>query len=64
MFFQPFKSGFIIDIIKEVEKHEAISHWTLMENSEVNNKHKIKIGNSRMFYPFGLSRARYSKIEY
>ena len=31
-------------MIKEVEAHEAISHLTLMKNSEVNNKHTNKDG--------------------
>ena len=39
---QPDKSYFILTMIKEVESHKAISHWTLMKNSEVNNKHKNK----------------------
>ena len=29
---------------KEVESHEARSHWKLMKKSEVNNKHKNKYG--------------------
>ena len=32
-------------MIKDVESHEARSHWTLIKNSEVNNKHKNKYGN-------------------
>ena len=39
---QPDKSDFIISMIQEVEEHEAISHWTLMNNSEVKNKQKDK----------------------
>ena len=31
-------------MIKESEAHEARSHWTLMKNSEANNKHKNKYG--------------------
>ena len=44
MLLQPDKSYFIIAMIKEVESHEAINHWTLMKNSKVNNKHKNKDG--------------------
>ena len=44
MLLQPDKSYFIISTIKEVEYHKAISNWTLMKNSEVNNKHKNKYG--------------------
>ena len=29
-------------MIKQVEAYEARRHWTLMKNSEVNNKHKNK----------------------
>ena len=32
-------------MIKEAEAHEARSHWTLMKNSEVNNKYKNKDAN-------------------
>ena len=38
------KSDFILITIKEVESHEDRIHWTLMKNSEVNNKHKNKDG--------------------
>ena len=31
-------------MIQEVEEHEAISHWTLMKNSEVKNKQNNKDG--------------------
>ena len=31
-------------MIKEFEAHEARSHWTLIKNSEVNNKYKNKYG--------------------
>ena len=31
-------------MIKEVEANEAKNNWTLMKNSEVNNKHKNKDG--------------------
>ena len=42
MLLQPDKSDYILSMIKEVEAHKAISHWTLVKNSEVNNKHKNK----------------------
>ena len=45
MLLQPYKSYFILDIIKEVESHESIIHWTLIKNSEVNIKYKNKYGN-------------------
>ena len=32
-------------MIEQVESHEARNHWTLMKNSEFNNKHKNKYGN-------------------
>ena len=44
MFLQPDKSDFILSTIKEAGSHETKSHWTLMKNSEVNNKHKYKDG--------------------
>ena len=34
-----------------------------MKKSEVNNKHKIKMVKSRLFYTFGLSSAGDSQIE-
>ena len=40
MLLQPENSDFILSMIKEVEIHEDRSHWTFMENSEVDNKHK------------------------
>ena len=30
--------GIYLDMIKEVWAHESITHWTLIKNSEVNNK--------------------------
>ena len=36
-------------MIKEVEAHEARSHWTFMKNSEFNNKHKNKYGKLKTF---------------
>ena len=45
MFLQAHNSDFIISIIKEVEAHEARSHWKLMKKNEVNNKHTNKYGN-------------------
>ena len=59
MLLQLDKSDFILAIIKEVEAHESRIHCTLMKNCEVNNKHKIKMVNSRLLYPFGISIARY-----
>ena len=42
MLLQPYKSDFILAIIKEVEENEARIHWTLMKDIEVNNKQKNK----------------------
>ena len=42
MLFQPYKSDFILSIIKEVESHEARSHWILMKDIEVKKKHTNK----------------------
>ena len=44
MLLQTYRSVFILAMIIEVEAHESISHWTLMKNSEVNNKHKNRYG--------------------
>ena len=44
IFLQLEKSYIILANIKEVEAHEAKKHWTLMKNSEVNNKNKNKYG--------------------
>ena len=44
MLFHPYKKDFILAMIKEVETHEYISHWTLMGKGEVNNKHKNRDG--------------------
>ena len=44
MLLQPDSSDFIISVIKDVDAHEAIYHWTLMKNREVKNKHKNKDG--------------------
>ena len=52
MMLQPEKSNFILAKIKEVEAHEARSHWTLMKNIEVNNKHKNKYGNLKTILSF------------
>ena len=52
MLLQPEKPDFILDMIKEVEAHEARSHWTLMKNIEVNNKHKNKYGNLKTILSF------------
>ena len=50
-------------MIEEVEAHEAINHWTLMKNSQLNNKRKINMVSSRLFYPFGISIERHSQME-
>ena len=44
MLLQPYNSYLIIATIKEVDAHEAKSHWTLMKESEVNNNHTNKYG--------------------
>ena len=44
MLLKPYKSDFIIAMIREVEEHGSRLHWTLMKNIEVNNKHKNKDG--------------------
>ena len=38
MLLQPEKSHFILYMIKYVESNEARSHWSLMQNIEVDNK--------------------------
>ena len=59
MLLQLEKSYFILDMIKEVEEHESISHWTIMKNSEVNNKHKNKDGKLKtILYILSLNRKR------
>ena len=40
MLLQPDKKSLILDILKEVEAHEARSHFSFMKKSEVNNKPK------------------------
>ena len=52
MFLQPDKSDSIIEMIKEVEEHEVRNHWTLMKNTEVNNKHKNKDGKLKTILSF------------
>ena len=42
MLFQPYKSDFILAMIKEVEALEARCHCTVMKKSEVNNKYNNK----------------------
>ena len=44
MLLQPYMSYFILAITNEVEANKARSHWILMKNIEVNNKHKNKDG--------------------
>ena len=58
MLLQPDNSYFITPKIKESETYEAINHCTLMKNSEVNIKHKVKMGSTIIFYLFGISSAR------
>ena len=64
MLLQPDNPGFILSMNKEVEAYGARSHWTLMKNSEVNNKYKNKYGMLKSIYPFGLSSAKDSQMEY
>ena len=52
MLLHPDKSYLIISISKEVEAHEARSHWTLMKKSEVKNKHKNKDGKIKTILSF------------
>ena len=40
MLLQPYKSYFILVVIKEVESHDSISHWTFIKNIEVEILHK------------------------
>ena len=42
---QPGRSDFILAMIKKVESHESINHWTLMKKIKVNNNHKNRDGN-------------------
>ena len=44
MLLQLEKSYFYLAMIKEIESHESRSHWTLMKNIEVKNKHRNKDG--------------------
>ena len=52
MVLQPDKSDFGISMIKEVEAHEAINHWTLLKRIEVNNTHKNKHGKLKTMLSF------------
>ena len=45
MLLQSDKLYLILAMIKEVEAHGYRSHWKLMNNSEVKNKHKNKYGD-------------------
>ena len=58
MLLQPDNDDFILPMIIEVEAHEDKSHWTLMKNSEVNNRYKNRDGNIKTIYLFDLSIAR------
>ena len=69
---EPDKSDFVISTIKEVEEQKAINHWTLMKNSEVNNKHKNEDGKlddiisiwyfNRMIFPDGIFMKHKSRL--
>ena len=37
---QPYKSSFIMEMIKELEAYEIKNHWTMMKKSELYNKHR------------------------
>ena len=59
---QPHKSYLIISRIKEVEAHEDRSYWTLVKNSEVNNKHKNKYRKLKnISYIWYFKRKRFSE---
>ena len=47
MLLQPYKSDFILAMIKYFEAHEAINHWTLKKKCEFKNNHKNKYGKLR-----------------
>ena len=51
MLLQPYKLDFILIVIKQVESREDRSHWALIKNSEVNNKHKNKDGKLKTILP-------------
>ena len=42
---------FILAMIKEVELNKDRRYWTLIKNSEVNNKHKNNDGNLKTIRP-------------
>ena len=50
MLLQPYKSNSILDMIKEVESHESINHWTLMKNSEANNNQGKIIWEAKEYF--------------
>ena len=52
MMLQTERSDFIIVVIKEVEAHEARSHWTLKKNSEVKKKEKKRWESQDYFIHF------------
>ena len=54
MLLQPGNSNFILSMIKEVGAHESRSRWTLIKIIKSTNSTKITMGNSRLFYPFGV----------
>ena len=50
MLLQPYKSDYIISMMKEVEAHRSRSHWKPIINIEVKKGKKIKMTDSRLFY--------------
>ena len=51
-------------MIKEDKAHKSRSHWTLMKNSNIKNKHKNKYGKLKTIYQFGISSASNSQMKY
>ena len=64
MLLNPYKIDFILGMIKEVKFHEAIFNWKLMKNIKVNNKPKNKDRKLNNVYPFGISSAGVSQMDY
>ena len=61
MLLQSYKSDSILAMVKYFEAHEARSCWTLMKNSEVNNKHKNKDGKLKtILFIWHFNRNRFS----
>ena len=59
MLLQTEKSNFVLVTIKDVEAHEPRSHWTLMKNCEVNNKHRNKNGKMKTIFIHLIFQAQY-----